>query len=464
MSRGRCGPTKRGWSARLKTRLLLWFLSAIVLAFVVSSITVAATRPDGAENPTQVVSKRVQGRLSRDWNDPAACARYVEQLREVTGLDFRLVRDPGVLQKRPHRPARGGVVFDEGVAYVPVMKNGAVVGALALHSGGGGPGPIRLFVALAVGVLVLSAVARRVARSLSRPLEQVATAAERFGGGDLSARTGLDLDRRRNIADEVREVAFAFDEMAARIERVVRDQRELLAAISHEIRSPLGRARVGLEIAREDADASLTGALEGVDRELRDVDAILGDLLAAARAGLSDVRVEVIDLFPWLRARLATLSRPDLAPLELVGDEGAKIRIAADAALLGRALANLVNNAATHGHPPEEPLTVVVEHDSAEVRVFVRDRGPGIPPELLPRVFEPFVKGDGKARTPSRGAGTGLGLALVLRIAEAHGGHAFARNVGPEGAVLGAEVGLALPRLSALPERSTDLARSVTPL
>ncbi|HRG95247.1 MAG TPA: ATP-binding protein [Polyangiaceae bacterium] len=455
MRAGRCGPRRRGWSARLKTRLLLWFLAAIVLAFGVSSLTLGLTRPDSEGTATQVVARRVQLRLAKEWDDTAACERYVRELRDATGLDFKLVRDPQVLPRRSRRH-RGspGMTFDEGVAYVPIVRGGEVVGALALRSSAGAPGPLRLVLGLLAGGLVLSAVARKVAKRISRPLEQVAQAAERFGNGELSARTGLDPDARssEHIADEVREVAYTFDEMAARIERVVRDQRELLGAISHELRSPLGRARVGLELVAEDVSPDARKTLEGIDRELSEVDLILGDLLAAARAGLSDVRLEQVALLPWLRGRLAALSRPDLPPLELdagaldaSGAEAGELTVACDQALLGRALSNLVNNAALHGHDAGAPITVAVERDAAEVRLLVRDRGPGIATDLLPRVFEPFVKGD-KARTPGKAGGSGLGLALVLRIAEAHGGRAFAENhVDGQGAVDGAIVGLALP-------------------
>src|SRR5207253_5203646 len=138
---------------------------------------------------------------------------------------------------------------------------------------------------------------RAVSRRLAWPLEDVADAAERFGGGDLAARTRVGA-ARHFVADEVREVAQAFDQMAERIARVVRDQRELLAAISHELRSPLGRARVALEIARErtESDPSTAKSLADVDRQLVEVDVILGDLLASARAGLADVRIEEVAL------------------------------------------------------------------------------------------------------------------------------------------------------------------------
>ena len=189
----RCGPRRRGWSARLKTRLLLWFLAAILLAFAVSSVTLSITRPEGTDNPAQVVAKHVQMKLARDWEDEKACARYVHELRETTGLDFKLERNPDILpRRRRNGHAGGGLVFDEGVAYVPIVRDGRVLGALAMRSPSGAPGPFRLMLGLFVGAFVLSAVARKVAKRISSPLEQVAQAAERFGGGDLTARTGID--------------------------------------------------------------------------------------------------------------------------------------------------------------------------------------------------------------------------------------------------------------------------------
>src|SRR5204863_3417594 len=110
------------------------------------------------------------------------------------------------------------------------------------------------------------------AKSLARPLEHVAATAERFGSGDLAARTGVEKLPRRWVAEEVREVGRAFDSMADRIARVVVEQRELLAAISHELRSPLGRARIALEIARDRAEAegkeTATKPLDDVERQL----------------------------------------------------------------------------------------------------------------------------------------------------------------------------------------------------
>jgi signal transduction histidine kinase len=248
------------------------------------------------------------------------------------------------------------------------------------------------------------------------------------------------------VAEEVRELGRAFDSMADRIARVVLEQRELLAAISHELRSPLGRARVALEIARERseaAEASAGKSFDDVDRQLVEMDAILGDLLASARAGLADLRREPVALLAWLEQRAAAETT---GPIEIVKDGiSADVQVSIDPALLGRALHNLVANAWAYGHPKDVPLVLATAASSDLVQIELRDRGPGFAAEILPRAFDPFVTGTGAARSPGA-HGIGLGLSLVRRIVEAHGGRVSAANVETDGKTTGAVVTVELPR------------------
>ncbi len=426
----------------LQGRILAWFLAAIFLAASASVGMTLVTSEGASENPTRVVSRHVQQRVARLWDDEAATEAYVAQLRDTTGLDIRVRRDPKVFSGRRIRP--GGLVFEDGVAHVPVQKRGEIVGALELRSGVQAPQPWRIVVALLAALLVLGAVARRVSKHLARPLEHVAATADRFGSGDLAARTGVEKLPRRWVAEEVRDLGRAFDTMADRISRVVVEQRELLAAISHELRSPLGRARVALEIARDrTADGALARPLDDVDRQLVEVDAILGDLLASARAGLADLRKEKVAFATWLEERIAseTLGEVRLA----IEPAAARVSLELDPALLGRALHNVLANAWAHGHPKDAPLVVTASCDDEHVRVSVRDLGPGFAPEILPRAFDPFVTGTGAARSP-KAHGIGLGLALVRRIVEAHGGRVRAENVEEADRVAGAVVVFELPR------------------
>jgi two-component system OmpR family sensor kinase len=444
---------------RLQTVLLLWILAAILGAFVVGMITSSLTRTaDLPNHPAQIVGKTVAARLDALWDEPGACEAYLARVRADTGLPLQLRRSTEGLSKQVLRAhARGqSLAIDPGEgAFIPVTHQGALVGAVQLE-----PGPYRTphwsrpVASLVAALIVLGFMARRVSTQLAAPLERVAQTAERFGAGHLDARTDIADAPRRWVAEEVGGVARAFDTMAGRIEAIVRDQRELLGAISHELRSPLGRARVALEIARDRINGP-TGApqLDQIERELGSVDAILSDLLAVTRAGLSDLRRENVMLAPWLRAQLALEATPPAIELGELADASATI----DSPLLGRAVHNLVDNARAHGHPIDRPLLAGLVKVGSVVRIVVRDCGPGFSSELLERAFDPFVRGDA-ARSPIRG-GSGLGLALVRRIAEAHGGRAFARNVTENGDIVGAEVGIELPvapEETEAPERGTS--------
>ena len=120
---------------------------------------------------------------------------------------------------------------------------------------------------------------------------------------------------RRWVAREVRDVAVSFNRMAERVEAMVRGQRELLGAISHELRSPLGRARVALEIARDrlppdTGERSPRLALDDVETQLGAVDSVLGDLLDVTRAGLADLRKENRGIVEWIRGKIAEEPKP----------------------------------------------------------------------------------------------------------------------------------------------------------
>ena len=463
--RRRFGRHRRGFRG-LQARLLFWFLTAILLAIGASVVTTLLTSEPSSDYPSRVVSRHVQQRAAKLWDDPAATDDYIKELRDTTGLDIRVRRDPNVFPGR--RPRAGGTVFEDGVAYVPVVKHGQVVGALELRTGAQPPQAWRIVVALFAALFVLGAVARRVSMRLARPLEHVAATAERFGSGDLAARTGVEKLPRRWVAEEVRDLGRAFDGMADRISRVVLEQRELLAAISHELRSPLGRARVAVEIARERTGALPEGddgvvanepaarVLDDLERQLVEMDTILSDLLASARAGLADVRREPVAIVPWVERRAATET---IGPVDVVADGVSEdVTAPVDPALLGRALHNVLANAWAHGHPKDVPLVVTVSATEELVRVAVRDRGPGFTAEILPRAFEPFVTGTGAARSPGA-HGIGLGLSLVRRIVEAHGGRVFAENVEEDGRTTGAVVAFELSRRPVASEAKAGATR-----
>jgi signal transduction histidine kinase len=448
----------------LRSRLFFWFVGAILLAILTTVLVAGSTRPE-AVTGAEAMAHNVSTRLAAVWEDPEAARAYVAEVRDVTGFDVRLLRDPHKLPPRVHAAARHGasiVPENPQHIFVPVVRDGQLAGALEMEKFGPRPTAMqwwRFALGLVLVGAVLSVMAGRIANLLARPLEQLANAADRFGSGDLGFRA--DAGRaRRWVALEVQEVAVAFNRMADRVEAMVRGQRELLGAISHELRSPLGRARVALEIARDrlpegTAERSPRTALDDVEKQLGAVDGILGELLDVTRAGLADLRKERRPLVAWLRERIAEDPPPPTVELD-VAVEAEEVAPEFDVALLARAVHNLLVNARAHGHPLDAPITVRVGVvDDERVRVVVCDRGPGFGPGVAEKAFEPFVRGDAARARPSEGAGYGLGLAIVKRVIEAHGGRVFARNADgaaapPDELGMGAEVGFDLP-LSAAP-------------
>jgi two-component system, OmpR family, sensor kinase len=449
----------------LRSRLFRWFFGAILLAMLTSGLVVSTTRPEpiaGAE----ALARNVATRLASDWDDEAATRSFVGEVRDVTGFDVRLVRDPRRLPGHVHRVAeRGGAIAPDGPEhiFVPVMRGERLEGALEMERFGPRPVPWawwRFGLALSLVVIALSAMAGGVANQLARPLEHLAQAADRFGGGELAVRTDLAGGRRRWVAQEVHDVAVSFNRMADRIEAMVRGQRELLGAISHELRSPLARAGIALEIARDrladQADPSEGrsarnqpgDALDDVEKQLAAVDQILGDLLNVARTGLADLRKERRGLVEWVRGRVAEEPSPPI--ITVTADaEASGMDVDFDPALLARVVQNLLVNARAHGHPADQPIELLLSRRGESARVVVRDRGPGFQEGFAERAFEPFVRGDPSRVRPIEGAGYGLGLTLVRRIVEAHGGRVYARNVAEAGRG-GAEVGFDLPLSAAV--------------
>jgi two-component system, OmpR family, sensor kinase len=436
----------------LRSRLFSWFVGAILLAALASALVATRTRPDSMVG-AEAAARHIGARLAASWGDPASTAVFVDEFRDVTGFDARLVRDPNRVGPHVRRLGEhGAFLVPQGPqrAAIPVVRGGEVVGALEIEGLGAHAWPWgwwRPALSLLLALGVLSGMAGAVANQLARPLERLARAADRLGAGDLAFRTDVAGGGQRWVAREVRDVAVSFNRMADRLEAMVRGQRELLGAISHELRSPMGRAHVALEIARDRLQTEAPGRaplapLDDVERELGVVDSILGDLLDVTRAGLADLRKDTQPLAAWLERRVA--AETDLPPVNVAVDSDARdTTLPFDAALLGRVIHNLLVNAPAHGHPADTPLEVRLARGSggATLRVTVRDRGPGFAPGFAERAFEPFVRGDAARSRPRAGSGYGLGLAIVRRIVEAHGGRVFARNV--EGG--GAEVGFELP-------------------
>jgi two-component system, OmpR family, sensor kinase len=293
-----------------------------------------------------------------------------------------------------------------------------------------------------IPMLAIWALSGKIARRLARPLYELGQVAEDIGRGNLKARA---QPPGRHGIDEIAFLGKSINEMADRIERQIAEQRELLAAVSHELRTPLARMRVLADIARQRGSHEPTVA--EIEKEILEMDQLVGELLASARLDFAALTPRPLDAVDAARR---ALERAGLSADKLDAP-AANVSLDADPTLLGRALANLIENARKHGGGLERLGVRNGAGDGggtgdALITFEVDDRGPGFGPGEEQNVFQPFVRAsDGagpSASTDAAPLGLGLGLALVARIARAHGGTVAAANR-PGG---GARLTLRLPR------------------
>jgi len=302
-------------------------------------------------------------------------------------------------------------------------------------------------------VLVSGLVSVLLARYLSRPLRTLRRATERLADGDLSVRVAPEL---RHADAETRALGEDMDRMAERVDELLDAQRRLLRDVSHELRSPLARLGLALELLRRKATPELEPALDRIARESDRLAVMIGELLTLSRleskASLEGVeRIELGGLVDEVVADVAFEAESRRVSVALERD-GA-FAVDGNEELLRRAVENVLRNAVrftTEGSSVEVRLDAI----GAEARLRVRDHGPGVPEEALGKLFEPFYRvADDRAR--GHGGGAGIGLAITQGAVALHQGSTLARNA--EGG--GLLVELRLPLCSA-PARAGERAIS----
>ena len=262
-------------------------------------------------------------------------------------------------------------------------------------------GPVNIVWLLSAIAVVVAVGAYPVVRRLTRRLERLQGSVEQWGAGDLSTRVAVEG------RDEVAGLATSFNEAAGRIEALVGAQKSLLANASHELRSPLARIRMAVELMQEQASPAIRDEL---NRNISELDQLIDEVLLASRLDATPQAGahEQVDLTAVVAEECA---RVDAA------FEAEALTVAGDARLLRRLVRNLLENAKRHG--AATPVCVDLKTSGGIVQLDVCDRGPGVPDEQRERIFEPFYRLPGASEAAG---GVGLGLSLVRQIAQHHGG------------------------------------------
>jgi two-component system osmolarity sensor histidine kinase EnvZ len=326
------------------------------------------------------VAKQGQRRVFYDLSGAAVIDTLATELQGVTFVDLETDRDAVLLQ----------VALRQGPADIRIDRRRVSAS-----------NPHQLLVVMILTGVLMTIIAYLFLRNQLRPITRLAVAAEAFGKGRM-------LAYRPSGATEVRAAGQAFLEMRERIERQIEQRTLMLSGVSHDLRTPLTRLRLGLSLLPEDDE---TQALLG---DVGDMERLVDEFLAFARGDAMEAP-EIADVRALVRRVVENAQRMG-QPVSL-GPISGSVEVRLRPAAVGRALENLVGNGVRHGQRVQVSLAVRPD----QVLITVEDDGPGIPTERRDEALVPFARLD-QARDANRGARAGLGLAIAADIARGHGG------------------------------------------
>ena len=407
-------------------KILTWCVAALLVSLAAFIVVAVMSAKHVAPYFMEITAlQRDDAIRAYKSGGPVALSEYLERLHQhipvqyyltnASGTDLVNGTNRGSLLERANRKFQSGHTFvlalkspDSRFCFVVVAPQQSIWTFL----------PFYLLVPLAVFLL-----AWVLAVSVAAPLRRMAREVERFGQGDL----GVRLHSCRS--DEIGGVARAFDKMADRIEMLLTAERRLLQDISHELRSPLTRITFAAALARtaEDREAAVARLNKEISRLTELVNALLQ--MTRVEGDPSNRIMEEVSL-PELIGRVVEDCELEakVRDCNLEVQLGEASQLYGDYELIRRAVENVVRNAIYYS-PAQSVITVTLKCTAPTARICVRDSGPGVPDDALPKLFQPFFRVD-PSRSGSTG-GVGLGLAIAKRAVAMHGGSISAQNTHP---------------------------------
>jgi two-component system, OmpR family, sensor histidine kinase CpxA len=436
-------------------KIFLWFWGTVIAIGITFILTWVLLHPRNFQSPSQSnladtawISGKAAVQLF-EQQGTAGVSTYLEQLTRKTHLKSCLFDSAGNVLAGSGCPSLDDISTRDMASDVPAfhVRRGFLRVVISVRGSTGrryvyalessehpGPPPGISLVSIAlrwsIAILVSGFICYLLTRYLTAPILRLREASQHLAAGDLTARASAGMERRR---DELGSLVRDFNSMAARIEALVSRQRQLIYDISHELRSPLARLNVALDLGRQRKGDD--PAFDQAERDIACLDVMIERLLTVARLDTSSAPITMAPV--ELTALVEQVVRT--AGFEIQEQEGAihlsaqgEFVVQGNAELLHSAIENIIRNAIRYtGHGNAVEVSLELADDPALVRVMVGDRGPGVPEQDLLNIFQPFYRvADDRNR---ESGGTGLGLAIAERVARIHGGTITARNAAPHG-------------------------------
>lgn len=422
----------------LFAKILLWFSAVVVIALVGSGVIfrfIQSEEEFGRQGPRfgMLTLQLNEARHAYETGGPEALEEFIARARGPLRFGGFLAdaegtnlvsgeKDPDLI--RQARRSRGRPFpYKDGRYFARPSDDGKYWFFLPLRRDRG-PGRLMFFPSWLLWLIpAVILLCYGLARYLTSPLRHIEQAVTRFGKGDFAARA------RSTRRDELGQLARTFDQMAERIQALVGSQRRLLLDISHELRSPLTRLGLAVELARSGSDQA--AALDRIQKEADRLNALVGEVLTLTRAEAdpASMRYGPVPVDELLRELVEICSvEAGARNTRLELREPRSVTIRGDEELLRRAIENVIRNAIRY-EPEGSAIEISLDKEDSSLVIRIRDHGPGAPEASLPHLFEPFYRVEGDRSRQS--GGTGLGLAIARRAVELHQGSITAGNAQP---------------------------------